>query len=81
MNSVKNLDTDYLRSSRTIETILVSNSSAKKLFYIYNYEGYSFRVFESSSKLRDFFESDVESEIHFTNESELDYFFLYVTIK
>ncbi len=81
MNSFKVIDTDYLRSSQTIETILVSNSSSKQVFFVYNYEGYSFRVFETILSLINFFQGKNESNIHFDTETELDNFFAKVVIR
>jgi len=75
MNSFKIIDTDYLRSSRTIETVLVSNTKTSQAFYVYNYEGYSYRVFETILSLIIFFQENSESDFHFENESELDTFF------
>ena len=40
MNSYKAIDVFYLRSDRTIETILVSNHKAEKVLFVYNYQGW-----------------------------------------
>lgn len=80
MNSFKIIDTDYLRSSRTVETILVSNYESKKVFYVYNYEGYSFRVFKTILALVNFFQNENESDLHFETESDLDNFFSKVAL-
>lgn len=74
MNTLTTITTEYIRSSRTIETVLVSNSKIKKLFYVYNYEGVSFRVFKSLLLLLQFFEIGAESDVHFESEVELDNF-------
>ena len=77
MNKVRTINTDYLLSSRTIETVLVSNSNAEKVFFVYNYEGYSFRLFNSHLNLINFFQNnEVESDFHFDTEMELDLFLL-----
>lgn len=81
MNSFKIIDTDYLRSSRTIETVLVSNSNFNQVFYVYNYEGYSFRVFETILSLVNFFQENIESDFHFDTDAELDNFFSKVSLK
>lgn len=72
MNSLHTLRTIYLRASRTIETILVSNNIHSKHFYLYNYEGYSFRVFETKKEVSNFFNLNVESKLHFDTEYTLD---------
>lgn len=81
MNSFKIIDTDYLRSSRTIETVLVLNSNFNQVFYVYNYEGYSFRVFETILSLVNFFQENIESDLHFDTDAELDNFFSKVSLK
>jgi hypothetical protein len=81
MNSFLSIHTDYVRPSRTIDTVLVSNSKTKKLFYVYNYEGYSLRVFETVLSLIKFFEGYVESDLDFDSESELDNFFSQVELR
>lgn len=74
MNNLNVIDTDYIRSSRTIETIIVSNDLVSKVLFVYNYEGYSFRVFDSHIKLINFFINQNENFEHFENEDDLDFF-------
>lgn len=47
MNYFSTINIEYLRPSRTIETALVSMGNLSKVFYVYNYEGNSFRLFEN----------------------------------
>jgi len=75
MNTFTSINTQYLRSSRTIETVEVCNSKTKKLFYIYNYEGYSFRIFDNVLDLIGFFEFNSNKYLHFETEQELNNFF------
>lgn len=81
MNSLQCLHTEYLRSSRTIETVLVSDRNLNKVVFIYNYEGNSFRVFESHMSLLNFFQHDVEPDFHFDTEFQLDSFLLKVVLQ
>ncbi len=74
MNTFKTINTAYLRASRTIETILVSSDELSKLFFVYNYEGNSYRVFENHLSLIHFFQEKNESEYHFNTEDEVDQF-------
>lgn len=74
MNSLQIIDIDYLRPNRTIEATLVSNPELAKVFYVYNYEGYSFRVFNSIPNLILFFQGEMDCDIHFESEIELDKF-------
>lgn len=80
MNNIRLVNTEYLRASRTIETVLVSKSQLDKVFFIYNYEGYSFRVFKNHISLINFFNNRVESDWHFHTEAELDKFLFEVEI-
>jgi len=72
MNTIKNIDVEYILSSRTIETVLVSNNKISKIFYVYNYEGNFYRVFESILSIVAFFKQGIESTICFDNENSLD---------
>lgn len=74
MNIYKTINTEYLRASKTIETVLVSKEHSNKIFFIYNYEGNSFRVFKNHLNLIDFFQNKKESDFHFKSDSELDSF-------
>ena len=74
MNTFKAVHTEYLRSSRTIETVLVSNEEQSQVFFIYNYEGNSFRVFKNHMDLILFFQDKVESDFEFGTEEALDWF-------
>lgn len=75
MNTVTTVSTSYLRPSRTIETVLVSNDNFEKAFFIFNYEGYHFRLFYSLIDLLHFFQDNhVESDFHFSTEEDLDLF-------
>lgn len=74
MNNFQSIKTEYLRPSRTIETVLVTRENLSKVLFIYNYEGNSFRVFENLLGLLHFFQNKAESNFHFNSEVELDHF-------
>ncbi|SFU01719.1 hypothetical protein SAMN04489724_3323 [Algoriphagus locisalis] len=74
MNTFIYSHTEYVRPSRTIETVYMSDGSNVRAFYIYNYEGYSFRVLEHLVSLISFFESGVAEDYHLDTEEELDCF-------
>lgn len=74
MNTFTTINTEYLRPSRTIETILVSKENLSKVFFLYNYEGTSFRLYQSHLGLIHFFQDKSESDYHFSTEQELDFF-------
>ncbi|MGB3343551.1 MAG: hypothetical protein WBA61_06545 [Aequorivita sp.] len=80
MNTFQTISTEYLRTSRTVEIVLVSHERLNKVFFIYNYEGNSYRVFENHLDLISFFQNKAECNFHFSTESELDYFLSQVEI-
>ena len=71
MNNYSQVELSYLRPSRTVETILLENSSKKRIVYVYNYEGWHFRVFNNIIQVLDFFDDKFEPEISFEDEEEL----------
>jgi hypothetical protein len=71
MNSYKAIDVFYLRSDRTIETILVSNTKAERVLFVYNYQGWFFRVFDNLLDLMNFFDDAFEPKIYFEDENKL----------
>lgn len=74
MNTFKAIHLEYLRPSRTIETVLVSNQELSQVFFIYNYEGNHFRVFENHESLIRFFQNKTECDFEFGTDAELDLF-------
>ncbi len=67
------LHTEYLRASRSIDTVALSNNNGiEQLMYIYNYEGYSYRIFESLTDLLAFFQEGKEPRWHFESEEEVE---------
>lgn len=80
MNTFQTINTEYIRSSRTIEIVLVSKGSLSKLFFVYNYEGNSFRVFENHLDLINYFQNKADCNFHFNTETSLDSFLSKVKI-
>lgn len=76
MNTINQLEVNYLRPSRTIEKLEISNHVKKSVCFIYNYEGYHFRLFENELALNLFFEQGTEPKLTFNSEEELDEFLL-----
>ena len=57
MNIIDQIQTNYLRPNRTIETLLLwdeIDSNVAKVIYIYKYEGYHYRIFENVIELSNF---------------------------
>jgi hypothetical protein len=74
MNTILNSHTHYLRPSRTIETLLITNGKRQKTVYVYNYEGYHFRIFFSIQQITAFFDGHFEPPASFDDELSLDDF-------
>ena len=60
---------------------MVSNTIHTKPFYIYNYEGYFFRVFETKNEVLKFFNLGFESKFNFNSEEEMDDYLINVKFK
>lgn len=74
MNTINQIDTYYLRASRTVETILIKNK--QKTVYVYNYEGNHFRLFSKLVDLINFFKTGIEPKLEFSNECDLDHYII-----
>lgn len=75
MNQFECVETYYIRASRTIEIVRISNSqNSKKLCFIYNYEGNYFRLFKNFEALKSFFLYGHEPDNTFEKEQLLDDF-------
>lgn len=72
MNTFQSIDVSYLHSNRTVETILLKNSRSEKTLYVYNYEGWHFRIFESIGDVLSFFNEEFVPTLSFENEKELE---------
>lgn len=77
MNIVQSIDTEYLRSDRTIDTVLVKQGVLSKTLCVYKFESIHFRVFEKFLDAHYFLTNLFEAKYSFNNEKELDEFLLY----
>ena len=60
MNTLNTIRTIYFgRASRTIDIILVTSQIDANYFYVYNYEGNSFRVFKTKKDVSNFFNFNI----------------------
>ena len=80
MNNFQTLNTEYLTASRTIETALILKERLSQVFFVYNCEGNSYRVFENHLDLINFFQNKADCSFHFNKEIELDSFLSQVKI-
>jgi len=71
-NQITQLSVDYIRPSRTVETYMISDKTNFNVLYVYNYEGWHFRVFNSVLNLIGFFNDKNESDFDFDDEEKLD---------
>ncbi len=81
MNNFYAVDVSYLRPSRTIETIILETETKQRILYVYNYDGYFFRVFFHIIDIMNFFEDSFEPEISFESEEKLDDFLRNVNLE
>jgi len=81
MNKIIPLSTEYLRPSRTIEILNLTDFGLKKQVYIYNHEGTHFRFFDSLIDLIQFFEVGKEPQNSFLSENELDDFLVKLELR
>lgn len=71
------LEVQYIRyACRTLETVeTMSERGRRKIWWIYNYEGKHFRVFESQEAAQEFLDNKGDDwVIDFDSEEELDRF-------
>jgi len=80
MNTFRAINTDYLKPWITIETVLVSRNDATRIFFLYNHEGTSYRVFQSTLSLFGFLLNKNDCQLHFDSDEEVDRFFATVII-
>ena len=72
MNQIRALATEYIKPSTTIEVILVSTQTKGRVFYVYNYEGYHYRLFENILDLIAFFEGENPPYLEFNTDVEIN---------
>lgn len=80
MNEIRTIDTTYITGSKTIELIEVIDESTSPIrtnyLYMYNYEGYHFRLFLDIINLSNFLCNLESICIEFDEEDELDEYLL-----
>jgi hypothetical protein len=81
MNKIIPISTEYIRPSRTIEILKLSDYGLSKQVYIYNHEGTHFRFFDALIDLIQFFESGNEPNNSFSTENELDNFLVKLELR
>ena len=76
MYKLSNIESHYITPCRTIETIYIKNPQGKeKIVYVYNYEGYHYRVFGNVIELTNFLSGDDYNLMaEYSTDSGLDNF-------
>lgn len=74
MRKLDLISTEYFRSSRSIEILLLDKGDWKQTIFIYNYEGLYFHYFESLVRIIQYFEIGLEPNRSFFSEQDLDDF-------
>lgn len=72
MNKYTAINVSYLRPSRTLETILLENKNEKRIVFVFNYDGVHFRIFNFINEILQFFNDELEPEVSFETEEELN---------
>ena len=81
MNKIIPISAEHLRPSRTIETIQLVGEKLESVVYVYNFEGFHFRFFDSLIDLIQFFEVGKEPQNSFLSENELDDFLVKLELR
>jgi hypothetical protein len=81
MNTFQAVSVSYILPSKTLETILLKDGIKERVLYVYNFEGWHFRVFKSLLEIIDFFDEKFESVLSFESDDELDEFLLNLDLK
>ncbi len=72
MNTIKVIDTDYLRADRSFETVLIKNEFKEKVLWVYNFEGTSFTIFDRLLDISCFMNDSYRPTKVFESEKDLD---------
>jgi len=81
MNAITQTHCEYLTPNKTIETLSISNCESEIVIYLYNFKGYSFRLFKSKEILNGFWNGMNIEDFHFKSEVDLDHWLQNVAIK
>ena len=71
MNTIEIIDEAEIRNNRTLHVIQRSIGNKKIVFYLYNYEGVHFRIFDNLAELVYFFKGDTSFHVDFEDENEI----------
>ncbi|WP_020404563.1 hypothetical protein [Gracilimonas tropica] len=80
MNKVKQIGYSYIRSDISVETVQLTMDDKRKTFWVYNYQGISYRLFKSKKELNKFLKGQSSTHFSFDSEKELDTHFKFTPI-
>lgn len=80
MNKITEINIEYVRPMRSIETYELSSMNEKEICYIYNYENTYFRYFKTIISLLNYLKDRIEPKITFKEKEELMDFLHYKNI-
>lgn len=80
MNKITEINIEYLRPKRRVETYELSSMNEKEICYIYNYENTYFRYFKTIISLLNYLKDRIEPKITFKKKEELVDFLRYKNI-
>ena len=80
MNKITQLNIEYIRPKRCIETYQLSSEGEKEICYIYNFEDEFYRYFRNLRSLFNYLKDRIEPKVKFKNKTELDDYLLYKDI-
>ena len=71
MSTIEIIDEAEIRNNRTLHVIQRSIGNKKFVFYLYNYEGVHFRIFDNLAELIYFFNGNASFHVDFEDENEV----------
>jgi hypothetical protein len=80
MNDIRILKTIEMRTSRTLDILLISYNKKQKILFLYNYEGIHYRLFDNKIEVRKFFNCEESIFLDFDCDEILDSYLLYCQI-
>ena len=80
MNKISEINIEYVRPMRCIETYELVSMNEKEICYIYNYENTYFRYFKTIVSLLNYLKDRIEPKITFKEKEELHDFLRYKNI-
>ena len=80
MNKITQLNIEYLRPKRCIETYRLSLKGEEEICYIYNFEDKFYRYFRTLQSLTNYLKDRIEPKIRFKDKAGLDDYLKYKNI-